>query len=116
MPEHEEKKWKEGIAMADIIKVDTARVSAAATVISKYNKKIRDDFSRVEYSIKALDREWVGKASTEAVRSFQELKDEYCDARYEVINNYVKFLKVQIDAGYEMVEKNNEYLADLFKK
>ncbi len=101
--------------MADIIKVDTDHVAAAAKNIASYNRKINADFSAVENAIRALSNEWISSAATHAISSFYEIKDAYFEARYDVVHNYVKFLHQQVEDGYEMIENNNEYLAKLFK-
>jgi uncharacterized protein YukE len=101
--------------MADLIKVDTERVSAAAKQIAQYNRKIRDDFSAVELAMKALANVWDGTASSQAISAFHELKQAYDEPRYEVMNNFVTFLHQQVDPGYTQTETTNVSLADRFK-
>jgi hypothetical protein len=101
--------------MADIVKVDTKLVETTAKNIANYNNKILNDFSSVESAMKALDTEWVGNASTNAMGSFFEIKNAFIDVRFDVVQDYVKFLNEQVNAGYELIENNNKYLATLFK-
>lgn len=83
--------------MADLIKVDTGRVAAAATTIAAYNNRIRDDFSSVESAIRALNSVWDSSAAEQAMDSFYNIKNTYHEPRYTVMNNYVKFLQQQVD-------------------
>ena len=101
--------------MSDSIKVNTANVAAAANKIANYNTIIKKEFSSVEAAIKSLDSTWVGVASNNAISSFNGIKSAYCDARYDVLDNYVTFLRQQIDAGYTQTEKANKSLADALK-
>ncbi|MDM5329943.1 WXG100 family type VII secretion target [Neobacillus sp. CF12] len=101
--------------MADLIKVDTGRVAAAATTIAAYNNRIRDDFSSVESAIRALNSVWDSSAAEQAMDSFYNIKNTYHEPRYTVMNNYVKFLQQQVDPGYTQTETVNTFLADLFK-
>jgi uncharacterized protein YukE len=108
-------RWKEGITMADLIKVDTGTVAAAATTIATYNNRIRDDFSSVESAIRALNSVWDSSAAEQAMDSFYNIKNTFHEPRYTVMDNYVKFLQQQVDPGYTQTETVNTFLADLFK-
>lgn len=101
--------------MADIIKVDTGGVAAAAENIANYNNRIKDDFSSVESTLRALNNVWDSTAAEHALDSFNEIKSTFLEPRYTVVDNYVKFLQQQVDPGYTNVEKVNTSLADLFK-
>ncbi len=101
--------------MADLIKVDTARVNAAANQIEQYNKKIKDDFSSVESAIKSLNGVWDGVASERALDAFHGLKDAYQEPRFNVVKNYTDFLHQVVDPGYTQTETTNKSLADAFK-
>jgi uncharacterized protein YukE len=106
---------KEGIKMADIIKVDTGRVAAAAQNIANYNNRIRDDFSPVESAMRALNSAWDSTAAEQAMDSFYNIKNAFHEPRYTVMDNFVKFLQQQVDPGYTQTETVNTFLADLFK-
>ncbi|WHZ02755.1 WXG100 family type VII secretion target [Neobacillus sp. YX16] len=101
--------------MADIIKVDTGRVAAAAKNIANYNNRIRDDFSPVESAMRALNSAWDSTAAEQAMDSFYKIKNTFHEPRYTVMDNYVKFLQQQVDPGYTQTETVNTFLADLFK-
>lgn len=101
--------------MSDIIKVDTDHVSNVADNIDHFNKKIRDDFTAVETAVKSLGSTWVGSASEPSIGAFHDIKNTYSETRYQVVDNFVKFLKQQVDPSYEQTETSNTSLADQFK-
>jgi uncharacterized protein YukE len=101
--------------MADIIKVDTERVAATAKSVETYNNTIRDDFASVESAIKALNNVWDGSASTNAISAFYDIKSAFYGPRYDVVNQYVHFLRHQVDPSYTQAENANKSLADAFK-
>ena len=97
------------------LKINTDTVVTAANNIKLYNMQIRDDFPDVQKAIAQLDNCWDGPAATAAISKFNELKSEYCDARYNVLDNYVNFLLQQVGEGYTQTEDANVSLADQFK-
>ena len=97
------------------VKINTDLVSATATKISGLNNEMRAGFNDVQNAIKKLDSAWDGAAATSAMNKFNAIKNAYCDARYNVVNNYVTFLRQQIDAGYVQTEQVNTSLADQFE-
>lgn len=99
----------------DNLKINTDSAVTAARNIGNINKQIRDGFSSVHSAIKQLDSSWDGSASTKAIRKFSEIKQKYSDARFNVVDNYVKFLLQQVGQGYEQTEQANKSLADAFK-
>lgn len=101
--------------MADIIKVDTAKVKGTASDIAHYNNKISDDFAEVESAIKSLDSSWNSSVASSGISAFHDIKNAYYEARYNVVNNYVSFLHKQVDPSYNQTETKNQSLADAFK-
>lgn len=100
--------------MADFIKVDTNAVNMAAAKIETYNNTIKNDFSSVEAAIRSLNSTWHGSAAGCAINSFGSIKTAYFNARYDVMDNFVKFLR-QVDAGYTQTEAARRSHADMFK-
>ena len=100
--------------MADL-KINTDAVVAAANNIKNCNNQIRDGFPSVQTAITHLDNCWDGSAAAHAIGKFNEMKSKFSDARYSVLDNYVKFLLQQIGEGYTESEDANVSLADQFK-
>lgn len=97
------------------LKMNTDAVITAAENIKLYNTQIRNNFSAVQTAINQLGNYWDGSAATAAISKFSAMKSKYCDARYNVLNNYVNFLLQQVGEGYTQTEEANVSLADQFK-
>ena len=100
--------------MSDLL-INTDLVVNTASTVSEINGQIRADFDRVQAAVNQLDLGWDGEAATQAIGKFNEIKNNYVDARYDVINNYVNFLLQQVGQGHEQTESVNVSLADAFK-
>lgn len=97
------------------IKIDTGAVRNTARQIAKTNQKINEDFSSVNSAITNLNNNWDGTASDAAMRKFQNIKNIFLDSRYNVVNNIVNFMNVQIGDGYEKTETSIATAASAFK-
>ena len=97
------------------LKVDAEQVVATANRIKNLNNQMRDGFSSVQDAISRLDGTWDGSAATNAIGKFNAIKNSYCDARYNVVDNFVAFLHQQVGEGYTQTEATNKSLADQFK-
>ena len=97
------------------LKVDTEQVIAIANKIKSLNNQMRDDFDSVQDAITRLDGTWDGSAATNAISKFNAIKNSYCDARYNVVDNFVAFLHQQVGEGYTQTEAANKSLAEQFK-
>ena len=100
--------------MSDL-KMNTESVNVVADNINVINNQIRDDISNVDSAISSLNGSWEGSASSCVIDKYYSLKNQFCDNRYTVLNNYVNYLKQQIGTGYESTETTNTTLADQFK-
>ncbi len=97
------------------LKVNADKVIATANRIKSLNNQMRTDFNNVQNAINSLNNVWDGSASTNAINKFNSIKNSYCDARYNVIDNFVLFLHQQVGEGYKQTESVNKSLADQFK-
>lgn len=97
------------------LKVNTDAAVAAAEHIKQYNEQMRDHFDTVLRAIQKLDNSWDGAAASAAMSKFNELKSQFPEARYNVLDNYVNFLLQQVGEGYVQTENANISLADQFK-
>jgi WXG100 family type VII secretion target len=101
--------------MAGQIRVNTDQVGQIATAIEDLNKKLQDQLKSSQTTIKNLSNSWEGEAAQATINSFDEFASKYFQSYYDIIDNYVKFLRVNVDAGYFETETNNTTLADAFK-
>ncbi len=97
------------------LKVNTDAVVNAANNLKTLNNQMKNEFPSVQTAINRLDSSWEGAAANNAIRKFNELKSNFCDARYNVIDNYINFLLQQVGEGYTQTENANKSLADAFK-
>lgn len=99
--------------MADL-KVNTDAVVSAAGKIRSCNNTMRNSFSNVENTITKLDSSWDGSVAVMAINKFNQIRVDFCDSRYKVMDNYVNFLLQQVGQGYEQTQNANKSLADQF--
>ena len=97
------------------LKINTDAVVVAAENINLYNTQMQDNFASVQRAINQLNNTWDGSASTAAMSKFNEIISKFSDARYNELDNYVKFLLEQVGEGYTQTEEATKSLADLFK-
>ena len=100
--------------MADL-RIDAELAIDTGTRIGVLNAQMRDGFDNVQKAMSRLDGSWDGSAATAAMNKFQAIKNTFCEARYNVVDNYVAFLHKQVGAGYMKTEEANRDLASWFK-
>lgn len=100
------------------IKVNTDVVKTVANKLSKINSDLDKGYSKVEKTMQKVDSAWDGPASKAAISKFNSISKAYFygDAsRKKVLNEYIRFLTDAVALDYEITEKNNITLADMFK-
>lgn len=101
--------------MAGQIKVNTDQVAQIASNIEGLNKKLNEQLTLSQTTIKNLANTWEGEASNATVSSYNDFAAKYFQNYYDIIDNYVKFLRTNVDKGYFDTETSNTSLADAFK-
>lgn len=101
--------------MAGIIKVNTDQVAQIATDIEALNKKLDEQLKNAQTTIKGLSSTWEGEAASATMQAFDEFAAKYFTNYYDVIDQYVKFLRVHVDQGYFETETANTTLSEAFK-
>ncbi|CEE03253.1 hypothetical protein BT1A1_3472 [Caldibacillus thermoamylovorans] len=101
--------------MGEKIVINTDMVEKTAVKIREINNRIKDDFADVETAIRKLDSSWNSQAGKTVIGKFYNFRDQYSDARYQVVNDFSKILMQQVSPDYQKTEKANESLADAFK-
>lgn len=99
----------------DHIKIDTAKVVNTASRITTINQQIDTEFERMEKAIAHLNNCWQSRASDAVIGRFHSIKHSFKDSRFQVMQNYSKFLVQQVSDGYNKTETVNTNLADAFK-
>ncbi len=101
--------------MAGQIKVNTDQVGQIATTIEGLNKDLKESLENSKKIVNDLGNTWEGEASQATISSFNEFANKYFQNYYDIIDNYVKFLRTNVDAGYFETETVNTNLSDAFK-
>ncbi|WP_068673712.1 WXG100 family type VII secretion target [Oceanobacillus sp. Castelsardo] len=101
--------------MAGQIKVSTAQVSDIASTIERLNQQLHDELTNSKQTIQNLQNTWQGEASEATVSSYEEFANKYFQTYYEILDEYVKFLRLNVEQGYFETETANTNLADAFK-
>ena len=97
------------------LKVNSQQVIGVANKIKGINGQIKDEFRSAQNAVTRLDNVWDGAAASNAISKFNAIRNAYCDARYNVVDNFVAFLYEQVGEGYAQTEAANTSLADAFK-
>lgn len=98
-----------------LIHADVDFIEAEAIRLKNYNNAIYEGFTVVEASMKGLDAHWEGVAAAAAFNKFRGIRPAFCDARFNVMNNFSDVLVRQVGDGYRQTETLNSTLADSFK-
>ena len=99
------------------IKVNTAKVRNVADELASLNRGIENDFDNICTAVANMDSSWDGAASNNAVSKFNKLKSECKSStgRKAVMQQHIKFLKVNVAGDYENTENANRDLSSLFR-
>jgi WXG100 family type VII secretion target len=97
------------------ITIDSEQVLAIASQIDDDNKRLQELLNDSKASIDALTSSWTGAAAEETRSSYESFANKYFQVYYEVLEQYVKFLRNAVAAQYDQTEQVNIKLADIFK-
>jgi len=97
------------------ITVNTDQVSEIATEIESLNKKLTDELNTSRDLFNALGNSWSGEAFESSKSAYNEFASKFFQTYYDIIDNYVKFLRNNVSQGYFDVETVNTNLSEAFK-
>lgn len=97
------------------ITLDTEQVLAIATQIETDNNRLKELLENTKQTIDSLSSTWTGKASDETRASYAEFSGKYFQKYFDVLEQYVKFLRTNVSDQYSQTETANESIADAFK-
>ena len=97
------------------IRVNTDQVAQIASNLESLNKRLTEELNTSKSTIDQLASIWEGEASQATISAYDEFAAKYFQNYEETIEQYVKFLRTNIDAGYFKTETENIGLADAFK-
>lgn len=97
------------------IEVETSALSKTADLIDIYNKKLQNEFTKLEHSITKLCNSWNTPTTNNAINQFKKIRIKYYDNRYNIIDSYVKKLRNTISTDYKSIERINKKIADDYR-
>ena len=97
------------------IQINTDQVSEIASVIESLNRKLSDELTASRDLFTTLGNSWSGEAYEASKAAFNEFATKYFQTYYDIIDNYVKFLRTNVSQGYFDVETANTSLSNAFK-
>lgn len=97
-----------------MVKINTAAVAEASSQIDAVVNQLEGEFAKTEQKVRSMEVVWVGPASEKAVGRFYYIKNNL-GAGCDDIKAVSSFLKVQVGAGYNELEKNISSAASAFR-
>lgn len=97
------------------IRVSTGEVNQIAQTMDNLNKRLSEELREGQATVNALANVWEGEAAQMTIDAFDSFAQEYFQKYEDIINQYVQFLRSNIDVGYTEIETQNQKLADAFK-
>lgn len=97
------------------ITINTEEVRSIASQIENDNKNLKDLLDQTKTAIDALSEVWTGPAAEDTRTSYADFSGKFFEEYYNVIDQYVKFLRTKVADDYDNTERNNQSLADAFK-
>lgn len=101
--------------MATRITLDSEQVLAIATQIENDNIQLQELLNESKAKLDSLASTWTGQAAEETRTSYEGFASKYFQTYYDVLDQYVKFLRTNVADQYSQAEQLNVKLADAFK-
>lgn len=101
--------------MATQITIDSEQVLGIASQMESDNQQLQQLLNDSKAAVDSLASYWNGKAADETRMSYESFANKFFQTYYDVLNQYVKFLRSNVAAQYEQTEQVNTQLADAFK-
>ncbi len=97
------------------IKINTEEVRAIATEIERINGQLKEQLDLSKKQIDNLGNTWTGKAADDTRNEFNGFSAKFFQTYYDVIQQYVTFLRRNVAEGYDQTETANASLSEAFK-
>ena len=97
------------------ITLDSDQVVGIASRIESDNQELQQLLNDSKATLDSLSASWTGKAADETRAAYDSFAGKFFQTYYDVLNQYVKFLRTNVAAQYEATEQVNTQLADAFR-
>lgn len=101
--------------MSTQMTLDTEQVLAIASQLESDNQELQRLLEESKSAVDNLASIWTGKAAEETRNAYESFAGKYFQSYYDVLDQYVKFLRSNVAEQYEQTETVNTQLADAFK-
>ena len=101
--------------MATRTVMNTEQVLAIASQIESDNQELQNLLSQSKTTLDSLASSWTGTAAEQTRASYDSFAGKFFQTYFDVLEQYVKFLRNNVAEQYTQVETHNIKLADLFK-
>jgi uncharacterized protein YukE len=97
------------------ITIDSEQILAIATQLQSDNDLLKQLLEDSKATIDSLASYHTGKAADETRSSYDSFANKFFQTYYDILDQYVKFLRNNVVPGYNDTEIINTQLADAFK-
>jgi WXG100 family type VII secretion target len=101
--------------MSTRITIDSEQVLGIATQIESDNQQLQQLLEDSKATLNNLASTWTGGAAEQTRSSYETFAGKYFQAHFDVLEQYVKFLRTNVAEQYTEVENLNTQLGDAFK-
>lgn len=100
--------------MSNRMTLDTDQVLAIASQIESDNQQLQRLLEDSKTTLDSLSASWTGQASEQTRSAYNSFSTTYFQTYYDVLDQYVKFLRTNVSQQYQEAETVNTQLADAF--
>ena len=97
------------------ITLDSDQVMAIASQLENDNHELQQLLNDSKATVDSLASYWSGQAAEETRSAYETFAGKFFQTYYDVLDQYVKFLRNNVAAQYEQTEQVNTRLSDAFK-
>jgi WXG100 family type VII secretion target len=101
--------------MATGITLDSEQVLSIATQIEADNQTLQQLLNESKATLNALSSTWTGQAAEQTRSNYETFAGKYFQNYFDVLEQYVKFLRTNVAEQYTQTETQNTQLGDAFK-
>ena len=97
------------------IRVNTDQVAQTAAKMEALNRRLAEVLADSRSTVEGLTAVWSGEAANATVAAYREFAGKYFEQYEEVIEQYVQFLRLNVDQGYFETETQNVKAAEVLR-
>ena len=101
--------------MSTRITIDSEQVLGIAGQIGADNQQLQQLLEDSKATLNNLASTWTGGAAEQTRSSYETFAGKYFQTYFDVLEQYVKFLRTNVAEQYTEVENLNTQLGDAFK-